>query len=150
VEELVRETESTAPGLRVVASLSREAAVRDKAAVITGLSIGLTDMTIPVTWPREDALLLPIDYASSVGADLADTAVLAADDPHQFAAVRAVRGKLDGYPTPTTWTGHLLHAPRPAGRLVVQNLGTGITDLVVAAAVVERAEASATGQVVDI
>ena len=77
-------------------------------------------------------------------------AVLAADDPHQFAAVRAVRGKLDGYPTPTTWTGHLLHAPRPAGRLVVQNLGTGITDLVVAAAVVERAEASATGQVVDI
>ena len=83
-------------------------------------------------------------------ADTVRTAVLAADDPHQFAAVRAVRGKLDGYPTPTTWTGHLLHAPRPAGRLVVQNLGTGITDLVVAAAVVERAEASATGQVVDI
>ena len=64
--------------------------------------------------------------------------------------MRAVRGKLDDYPTPTTWTGHLLGASRPSGRLVVQNLGTGITDLVVAAAVAERAEASGTGQVVDV
>lgn len=150
VEDLARESATVAPGIRVVASSSREAAVRDKAVVITGLSIGLTDMAIPVTWPREDALLMPIDYASSVGGDLADTAVLAADDPHQFAAVRAVRGKLDDYPTPTTWTGHLLGASRPSGRLVVQNLGTGITDLVVAAAVAERAEASGTGQVVDV
>ena len=53
-----------------------------RAVVVTGLSIGLTDMVIPVTWPRDDALLLPIDYASSVGADLADSGVLAADDPH--------------------------------------------------------------------
>ena len=76
--------------------------------------------------------------------------MLASDDPQQFAAVRAVRGKLDGYPTPTAWTGHLLHAPRPEGRLVVQNLGTGISDLVVASAVAERAEATGTGQLVDI
>ncbi len=149
IDALVSETAKVAPGIRIVASPSREAAVRDKAVVITGLSIGLTDMTIPVTWPRDDALLLPIDYASSVGAELADSAVLAADDPQQFAAVRAVRGKLDGYPTPTSWTGHLLHAPRPHGRLVVQNLGTGITDLVVASAIVDRAEATGTGQLVD-
>ncbi len=150
VEDLARETQRVAPGIRVIASSSREAAVRDKAVVVTGLSIGLTDMAIPATWPSEDALLLPIDYASSVGADLADSALLAADDPHQFAAVRAVRGKLDGYPTPTTWTGHLLHAARPPGRVVVQNLGTGITDLVVAAAVAGHAEATGTGQVVAI
>ncbi|EAP99512.1 ornithine cyclodeaminase/mu-crystallin family protein [Janibacter sp. HTCC2649] len=150
IDALVSDTAKVAPGIRVVVSPSREAAVRDKAVVITGLSIGLTDMTIPVTWPRDDALLLPIDYASSVGAELADSAVLAADDPQQFAAVRAVRGKLDGYPTPTSWTGHLLHAPRPEGRLVVQNLGTGITDLVVASAIADGAEASGTGQLVDI
>lgn len=150
VEDLAREVAAVAPGIRVLPSASREAAVRDKAVIVTGLSIGLTDTAIPVTWPRDDALLLPIDYASSVGADLADSAVLAADDPQQFAAVRAVRGKLDGYPTPTTWTGHLLHAARPAGRLVVQNLGTGIADLVVAAAIADRAEAGGTGQVVDI
>ncbi|WP_353953406.1 ornithine cyclodeaminase family protein [Knoellia sp. S7-12] len=150
IDALVSETAAVAPGIRVVASPSREAAVRDRAVVITGLSIGLTDMAIPTTWPLDDALLLPIDYASSVGPDLADSAVLAADDPQQFAAVRAVRGKLDGYPTPTAWTGHLLHAPRPEGRLVIQNLGTGITDLVVASAVADHAEASGTGQLVDI
>lgn len=150
IDALARDTAKVAAGIRVVASPSREAAVRDKHVVITGLSIGLTDMAIPATWPRDDALLLPIDYASSVGAELADTAVVVADDPHQFAAVRAVRGKLDGYPTPTAWTGHVLHAPRPDGRLVIQNLGTGITDLVVASAVAERAEASATGLLVDI
>ncbi|MFC7488152.1 ornithine cyclodeaminase family protein [Knoellia sp. CPCC 206453] len=150
IDALVSETAKVAPGIRIVASPSREAAVRDKAVVISGLSIGLTDMAIPVTWPRDDALLLPIDYASSVGSDLADSAVLAADDPQQFAAVRAVRGKLDGYPTPTTWTGHLLHAARPEGRLVVQNLGTGITDLVVASAIMDRAEATGTGQLLDI
>lgn len=149
IDALVSETAKVAPGIRVISSPSREAAVRDKDVVITGLSIGLTDMAIPLMWPRDDALLLPIDYASSVGADLADSAVLAADDPQQFAAVRAVRGKLDGYPTPTTWTGHQLHAPRPDGRLVIQNLGTGITDLVVASAVADRAEASDAGQFVD-
>lgn len=150
VEALAGEAREVAPGIRVVPSSSREAAVRDKDVVITGLSIGLTDMAIPTTWPRDDALLLPIDYASSVDARLADTAVLAADDPVQFAAVREVRGKLDGYPAATTWTGHLLHAPRPEGRLVVSNLGTGITDLVVADAVARRAEASGTGRVVDL
>ena len=150
VDALVRETEKVAPGIRVTASPSREAAVRDKDVVITGLSIGLTDMAIPVTWPREDALLLPIDYASSVDAALADTAVLASDDPVQFAAVRAVRGKLEGDPAATAWTGHLLHAPRADGRLVVSNLGSGITDLVVASAVAANAESSAAGQVVDV
>ncbi|KGN34644.1 ornithine cyclodeaminase [Knoellia sinensis KCTC 19936] len=150
IDALVAEAAKAAPGIRIIASPSREAAVRNADVVISGLTIGLTDMAIPVTWPREDALLLPIDYGSSIGSDLADTAVLAADDPHQFAAVRAVRGKLDGYPVPTAWTGHLLHGPRPSGRLVVQNLGTGITDLVVASAVADRAEASTTGQVLDI
>ncbi|CAN7398156.1 NAD(P)-binding domain-containing protein [Knoellia sp. LjRoot47] len=150
VDALAHETGKVAPGIRVVASPSREAAVRDADVVITGLSIGLTDMAIPQTWPREDALLLPIDYASSVDAALADTAVLASDDPVQFTAVREVRGKLDGYPAATAWTGHLLHASRPEGRLVISNLGTGICDLVVASAVADRAEATDTGQVVDI
>ncbi|GGB69464.1 hypothetical protein N798_16015 [Knoellia flava TL1] len=150
VETLATRTREVAPGIRVVPSASREAAVRDADVVITGLSIGLTDMAIPVTWPREDALLLPIDYASSVDARLADTGVLASDDPAQFAAVREVRGKLDGYPAATAWTGHLLRSGRPEGRLVVSNLGTGITDLVVADAVVQRAEAAGAGSVVDL
>lgn len=150
IDALVSDLATEAPGIRVVASPSREAAVRDRDVVITGLSIGLSDMEIPVTWPREDALLLPIDYASSVGAELADSAVVIADDPQQFAAVRAVRGKLDGYPVPSGWTGHQLHQRRPPGRLVVQNLGTGIADLVVAHAIAELAEASGAGQLVDI
>ena len=74
--------------------------------------------------------------------------MFAADDLHQFAAVRAVRGKLDGYPAPSTWTGHLLHEPRTGDRVLVQNLGTGITDLVVAQAVTARAEAAGVGTLV--
>ena len=97
---------------------------------------------------RDDALLLPLDYASSVGPDLAASALLAADDVTQFEAVRAQR-KLGDYPQPTLWTGALLGPPRPRGRIVCQNLGNGLSDLVIADAVWREAVASGVGQVVD-
>lgn len=123
------------PGLTVRGALSREAAVRDAGTVITGLSIGLTDTRLPLAWPRPDALLLPLDYASSIGPDLAETALVAADDVRQFEAVRADRAKLGTFPRATMWTGHLIGRPRPPGRLVVMNLGSGVADLLIAAAI---------------
>ena len=124
---------------------SREAAVRDAGTIITGLSIGLTDTRLPVTLPRSDALMLPLDYASSIGPDLAETATLAADDMRQFEAVRADRAKLGAYPRATAWTGHLLGQSRPRGRVVIANLGSGASDLLVADAIAMRAQSAGLG-----
>jgi ornithine cyclodeaminase/alanine dehydrogenase-like protein (mu-crystallin family) len=136
--------------VEVLPSPSREAAVRDAVVVVTALRLGLADTRLDPAWVAEDALLLPLDWASSVGADLADSAsVLAADDVRQFVAVREERAAIGPYPTPTAWTGHLLGHPRPAGRLVVQNTGSGLADLVVAAVVADRAAERGVGVLVE-
>jgi ornithine cyclodeaminase/alanine dehydrogenase len=126
-------------------------AVQGAAVVVTALSIGLTGAELDPAWVREDALLLPLDYASSVGPALAAAALLAADDVVQFESVRDQR-KLGDYPSPTAWTGALLAARAPArtgGRVVCQNLGNGLSDLVVADAVWRAARDAGAGQVVD-
>ncbi len=150
VEALATWAATHADGIHVVSARSREAAVRDAGTVVTVLALGLTDVRIDPAWVREDALLLPLDWASSIGPELADTALLASDDVRQFDAVAAERRALGPYPTPTTWTGHLLHVRRPRGRIVVQNLGSGLSDLLVGVAVADAAEAAGTGQVVDL
>ena len=68
-------------------------------------------------------------------------------------AVRQQR-KLGDYPSPTAWTGALLTAARtaagrPDGRVVCQNLGNGLSGLVVADAVWRVACEQGAGQVVD-
>ncbi|HEY7717775.1 MAG TPA: ornithine cyclodeaminase family protein [Pedococcus sp.] len=140
------------PDVRLRPASDPAEAVRGAAVVVTALSIGLTGTTLDPRWVRDDALVLPLDYASSVGPDLAATGLLAADDVRQFEAVRAGRSLGADYPAPQAWTGALLAdaaegAPRPSGRVVCQNLGTGISDLVVADAVVRAAEASGAGHV---
>ncbi|HYN28839.1 MAG TPA: NAD(P)-binding domain-containing protein [Dermatophilaceae bacterium] len=148
VRALAEESAARRLAVRVLACPSREAAVRDAAVVVTALRPGLTDTRLDPSWVAEDALLLPLDWASSVGPEVAEGAsVLAADDVRQFVAVREERRAMGAYPTPTAWTGHLLRAPRPPGRVVVQNTGSGLCDLVVAAVVAERAEARGTGTV---
>jgi ornithine cyclodeaminase/alanine dehydrogenase len=136
------------PAVRLRTAADPAGAVTGAAVVVTALSIGLTGAHLDPGWVREDALLLPLDYASSVGPDLAASALLAADDVTQFEAVRAQR-KLGDYPQPTLWTGALLGPPRPPGRIVCQNLGNGLSDLVIADAVWREAVASGVGQVVD-
>ena len=46
-------------------------------------------------------------------------------------------------------TGTLLVSPRPDGRVVCQNLGNALSDLVVAAAVADAAEAQDAGHLLD-
>ena len=139
------------PGVRLRGAPDPASAVAGAAVVVTALSIGLSGSELDPDWVRDDALLLPLDYASSVGPDLAATALLAADDLRQFEAVRDQR-KLGDYPSPTTSTGTLLGATaqgRPDGRVVCQNLGNGLSDLVVADAVWRAARDAGAGQVVD-
>lgn len=150
VDELATWAAVETPQVRLSPAPDPASAVEGAAVVVTALSIGLEGAELDPAWVREDALLLPLDYASSVGPALASTALLAADDVTQFEAVRAQR-KLGDYPSPTTWTGALVATGRPAGatgRVVCQNLGNGLSDLVVADAVRRAAHAAGTGQVV--
>jgi ornithine cyclodeaminase/alanine dehydrogenase len=136
------------PGVALRTVARPEEAVRDARIVITALSIGLDDALLDGAWLKDDALVLPLDYASSVGADLARTALLAADHLEQFETVRSER-KLGDYPGPDAWTGELLESPRPSGRIVCQNLGNGLSDLVLASAVAQAADESGGGQLLD-
>ena len=148
LEDLAAWAGEQTPAVRLRTAADPAGAVTGAAVVITALSIGLTGAGLDPRWVRDDALLLPLDYASSVGPDLAASALLSADDVTQFEAVRAQR-KLGDYPQPTLWTGALLGPPRPRGRIVCQNLGNGLSDLVIADAVWREAVASGVGQVVD-
>jgi ornithine cyclodeaminase/alanine dehydrogenase len=136
------------PAVRLRTTAEPVEAVQEAAVVITALSIGVEGATLDPARVREDALVLPLDYASSVGPDLAREALLAADDVTAFEAIRAQR-TLGDYPSPSAWTGQVLQSAvtgaRPPGRVVCQNLGNGLSDLVVADAVVRRAEQSGVG-----
>lgn len=141
LDELVDWAARTLPELRLEATTDKRAAVDGAGAVVSGLTIGLRGAELEPGWLAEDALLLPLDYASSMGAGLARGATVVADDVEQFAAVAPVKLSAD-YPSARHWTGELLtgEVARPAGRLVCQNLGIGITDLVFAAHVAGQAE----------
>ena len=138
------ERETPEVSLRVVDS--REAALRGAGVVVTALSIGVTGAHLDPGWFTDDALVLPLDYATSVGAEVAASALLVADHLTQFEAVRAA-GTLGAYPAAAGFTGELLDGRTPpSGRVVCQNLGNGLSDLVVAAAVADTAEAQGAGQ----
>ena len=124
-------------------------AVRGAGGGITGLSIGIEGAHLDAADLGADTLLLPIDYASSVGPAIAATALLAADDRDQFEASR-LAGKLGDYPPATVWDGDLLDGDRPAGRIVCQNLGTALADLIVGEAVARAADDRQLGQVIDL
>jgi hypothetical protein len=75
--------------------------------------------------------------------------VLASDDRDQFEASRRA-GKLGDYPAATAWDGDLLDGERPSGRIVCQNLGTALADLIVGDAVARAADERQVGQVIDL
>lgn len=133
------------PSVTVRVVPSREVAVRSAAVVVTALSIGLAGAHLDPGWFADEALILPLDYASSVGPDVAASGFLAADHVPQFEAVRS-SGSLGDYPATTRWTGELLDlTDAPSGRTICQNLGNGLSDLVVAHAVAVVAEAQDAG-----
>lgn len=114
-------------------------------AIISGLPIGLKGSGIDAEPLRSDVVLLPLDYASTVGAALASTCTVWSDDVNQFAAVAPVKLG-EGYPLAIDWVGaHLVDGGRPEGRLLCQNLGNAASDIVVAAEVAANASALGLG-----
>jgi ornithine cyclodeaminase/alanine dehydrogenase len=149
-EELVGWAGAQTPGIRLRPADTREGAVSGATVVVTALPIGLGAMELDPQWVERDALLLPLDYASSVGPALARAAsTVAADHREQYEALRQAGSLGPGYPPATHWTGDLLAGPRPTGLLLCQNLGNGLSDLVVADAVARAAESLGAGHVVD-
>ena len=134
--------------LRTAASAT-DAAV-GAAVVITGIPIGASGGVVGHEALTPDALVLPIDYSTSIAPETANEAVLLlADDVAQldgyrgahFGGWRALDGPVgcwlaDGAPA------------RPAGQIVVANLGVGAHDVVFGSAVLERAERAGLGTLV--
>lgn len=137
------------PGIAVarVAASAREA-VEGADIVLTAVSFGPGGQVMTGDWFAPGALLVAIDYAMSVAAEVArDATLFLTDERGQFEANRAA-GAFDGYPDPHAILGEAILAgtPRPAGgRVLVTHLGTGLADLVFADAVLRRAEGAGMG-----
>ena len=114
--------------------------------VITAVTFARPEDRQPMTgaWLRPDALVIAVDYAAMVAADVArDAALFLTDDRGQFLASRDA-GQFDGYPDPTMTIGEaaLADAPSPAagsGRVLATHLGVGLADLVFADRILSRA-----------
>jgi ornithine cyclodeaminase/alanine dehydrogenase-like protein (mu-crystallin family) len=145
LETAAHETEGI--GAVTVASDAR-AAVRDADLVVTAASFSTVRQVMTGDWLSADALVVPVDYATYLAAEVARHAALfLVDDRGQFLANRDA-GLFDGYPDPTATIGEalLLGTVRPeSGRVVVTHLGVGLADVVFGAAIVRRAEALGLG-----
>lgn len=140
LEELAAWCAVHTPELELRTTTDRATALAGAGAVISGLPIGLRGAALSPDEVAADATLLPLDYASVAGAEIARLATVVADDPEQFEALRPLKHGED-YPRATGATGDLLREGRPEGLLVVQNLGSGLADVVLADAVARAAGA---------
>jgi len=92
-------------------------------------------------WLTPHALVVPVDYATYCAAEVAREADLfLVDHTAQFLANRDI-GNFDGYPEPTAMLGEALArgVRRPAGRVVVTHLGTGLADVIFGSAILANA-----------
>jgi ornithine cyclodeaminase/alanine dehydrogenase len=127
----------------VVADTARDA-VADADVVVT--AVAFTDpasrQVLTGDWLTPDALVVPVDYASMLAAQVArDAALFLVDERGQFLANRDA-GQFDDYPDPHATLGEAILAgtARPAaGRVVVTHLGVGLADVIFGDAVLRRA-----------
>jgi ornithine cyclodeaminase/alanine dehydrogenase-like protein (mu-crystallin family) len=152
IEHLQRFAAAHTPHVSVRAADSPAAAAEGAACIVTGIPIGALGGDVPAEAVRDDALVLPIDYSTSVGAELANSAeLLASDDPDQLASVARL-GHFTGWRALDGPVGRWLAddaPPRPTGRVVVANLGVGAHDAVFSRAILDEAEARGLGTLLD-
>jgi ornithine cyclodeaminase/alanine dehydrogenase-like protein (mu-crystallin family) len=125
-------------------------AVLDADVVVTAASFGPVRQVMTGDWLSPDVLVVPVDYATYLAAEVArDASLFLVDDRGQFLANRDA-GLFDGYPDPTATVGEAILAGtvRPAtGRVVVTHLGVGLADVIFGAAIVRQAEARGLGTI---
>lgn len=142
-DALAAEARST-PGIGSVdVAPDAPTAVRGADVVVTAASFGPVRQVMTSDWLADDALVVPVDYATFCAADVArDAKLFLVDDRGQFLANRDA-GLFDGYPDPTSTLGEALEIgiERPRhGRVVVTHLGVGLADVIFGTAILERAE----------
>jgi ornithine cyclodeaminase/alanine dehydrogenase-like protein (mu-crystallin family) len=124
------------------------AAVAGADVVITCVSFGPVRQVMTLDWFSPDALIVAVDYATSVAAEVArEAALFLVDEEGQLRANRDA-GLFDGYPDPMAVLGAAIRdaIPRPArGRVLVTHLGVGLADLVFADAILAVASARGVG-----
>ena len=92
----------------VTLAADARAAVRDADVVVTAASFGPVRQVMTGEWLAADALVVPVDYATYLAAEVArDAALFLVDDRGQFLANRDA-GLFDGYPDPTATIGEAL------------------------------------------
>jgi ornithine cyclodeaminase/alanine dehydrogenase-like protein (mu-crystallin family) len=125
-------------------------AVEGADVVVTAVSFGPVGQVMTADWFARDALVVAVDYATSVAADVAGSAGLfLVDEAGQFLANRDA-GAFDGYPDPGGLLGAAVRdgTARPAhGRVLVTHLGVGLADLVFAETIQAAAAARGLGVV---
>jgi ornithine cyclodeaminase/alanine dehydrogenase-like protein (mu-crystallin family) len=137
------------PGIGAVrAAEDAREAVAGADVVVTCVSFGPVRQVMGDDWFRPDALVVAVDYATSVAATVARGAALfLVDEPRQFQAAREA-GSFDGYPDPGGLLGSAIRdrLARPArGRVLVTHLGVGLADLVFARTILATAMARGLG-----
>jgi len=124
-------------------AVDARAAVHGADVIVTAASFGPIRQVMTADWLEPDALVVPVDYATYLAAEVArEAALFLVDHREQFLANRDA-GLFEGYPEPSATIGEALLArtPRPAsGRVVATHLGVGLADLVFGDAIVRRAQ----------
>src|SRR5262245_13619112 len=137
--ETARETAGIAEA--TIAPQAREA-VAHADVVVTAASFGPIRQVMTTDWIAPDALVVAVDYATYVAADVArNSALFLVDQREQFLANRDA-GAFDDYPDPTATIGEAIvnGTERPAsGRVLATHLGVGLADLIFGNAILERA-----------
>jgi ornithine cyclodeaminase/alanine dehydrogenase-like protein (mu-crystallin family) len=145
VAELARKT----PGIAGAQTASTaEAATGGADVVITAIAFGPIRQTLRLAHLGPDALVIAVDYATSVHHEVAlDAGLFLVDERGQFEANRSA-GLFDAYPDPQAIIGLALRQglTRPAqGRVLVSHLGVGLADLVFGDAIVRAATIAGIG-----
>lgn len=116
--------------------------------VVTAVSFGPVRQTLVNADLSPDALVVAVDYATSVHHAVArEAGLFLVDERGQFDANHAA-GQFEGYPPPSSTIGRAIRdqVVRPAvGRVLVSHLGVGLADLVFADAIVAAATATGLG-----
>ncbi len=124
---------------------SARAAVAGADVVVTAISFAAPAerQAMTLDWLAPRSLVVAVDYATLVAAEVArDAALFLVDDRGQFIVNRDA-GAFDGYPDPAATIGEaiLAGAPSPTeGRVLVTHLGVGLADVVFGLAILDRAE----------
>ena len=147
--EALAETARQTAGIAAAAAAggAREA-VSDADIVISAVSFGPVRQVMTDDWLAPDALVIPVDYATTCSAEVARGASLfVVDEIGQFLANRAA-GQFDDYPDPATTLGAAIIdgvGRPPSGRVVATHLGTGLADLVLSRAIIRNATGDGLG-----